>query len=74
MIWQSLSNVKTRSPVLFCSDALLQRIASSRLHRESRSSTIMPFTIATWNINSVRLRIGAVTRFLETWKPGVLPA
>ena len=28
--------------------------------------------IATWNINSVRLRIGLVTRFLETWKPDVL--
>jgi exodeoxyribonuclease-3 len=32
----------------------------------------MAFTIATWNINSVRLRIGIVTRFLETWKPDVL--
>lgn len=28
--------------------------------------------IATWNINSVRLRIGLVTRFLETWRPDVL--
>lgn len=32
----------------------------------------MSFTIATWNINSVRLRIGLVTRFLEQWKPDVL--
>lgn len=28
--------------------------------------------IATWNINSVRLRIGLVTRFLDTWQPDVL--
>ncbi len=28
--------------------------------------------IATWNINSVRLRIGLVTKFLETWQPDVL--
>jgi exodeoxyribonuclease-3 len=28
--------------------------------------------IATWNINSVRLRIGLVCRFLETWQPDVL--
>jgi exodeoxyribonuclease III len=32
----------------------------------------MSFSIATWNINSVRLRIGLVTRFLEQWKPDVL--
>lgn len=28
--------------------------------------------IATWNINSVRLRIGLVTRFLESWRPDIL--
>lgn len=32
----------------------------------------MTLKIATWNINSVRLRIGLVTRLLETWKPDVL--
>jgi exodeoxyribonuclease-3 len=32
----------------------------------------MSFTVATWNINSVRLRIDNVVRFLETWKPDVL--
>ena len=32
----------------------------------------MPLKIATWNINSVRLRIGLVTRFLETWQPDIL--
>jgi exodeoxyribonuclease-3 len=32
----------------------------------------MNFTIATWNINSVRLRIDLVVRFLETWQPEVL--
>ncbi len=29
-------------------------------------------TVATWNINSVRLRIGLVERFLETAKPDIL--
>ncbi len=32
----------------------------------------MPFTIATWNINSVRLRIDLVTRFLAEHGPDVL--
>jgi exodeoxyribonuclease-3 len=32
----------------------------------------MSFTIATWNINSVRLRIDLVARFVETWQPDVL--
>jgi exodeoxyribonuclease III len=32
----------------------------------------MPFTIATWNINSVRLRIGLVERFLAEYAPDVL--
>jgi exodeoxyribonuclease III len=32
----------------------------------------MPLTIATWNINSVRLRIGLVRRFLEEHRPDVL--
>ncbi len=32
----------------------------------------MPFTVATWNINSVRLRIGLVERFLSETKPDVL--
>jgi exodeoxyribonuclease-3 len=32
----------------------------------------MSLRIATWNINSVRLRIDLVTRFLEQWAPDVL--
>jgi exodeoxyribonuclease-3 len=32
----------------------------------------MTFRIATWNINSVRLRIDLVVRFLQQWKPDVL--
>jgi exodeoxyribonuclease III len=32
----------------------------------------MALTLATWNINSVRLRIGLVRRFLETQSPDVL--
>ena len=32
----------------------------------------MTLSIATWNINSVRLRIGLVTRLLEHWQPDVL--
>lgn len=32
----------------------------------------MPFSIATWNINSVRLRLPIVQRFLKTWQPDML--
>jgi exodeoxyribonuclease-3 len=32
----------------------------------------MPFTITTWNINSVRLRIDLVAKFLKTRRPDVL--
>lgn len=32
----------------------------------------MPLTIATWNINSVRLRIDTVARFVEAFRPDVL--
>ena len=32
----------------------------------------MPFTIATWNINSVRLREGLVARLLEAEAPDIL--
>jgi len=32
----------------------------------------MPISIATWNINSVRLRIGLVTGFLDQYNPDVL--
>lgn len=32
----------------------------------------MPFKLATWNINSVRLRIGIVETYLETHQPDVL--
>ena len=32
----------------------------------------MSLTVATWNINSVRLRIGLVTKLLERWQPDVL--
>ena len=29
----------------------------------------MSLKLATWNINSVRLRIGLVTKLLEGWQP-----
>ncbi|MFM8747580.1 MAG: exodeoxyribonuclease III [Aestuariivirga sp.] len=32
----------------------------------------MPLKVVSWNINSVRLRIGLVTRLLDLWKPDVL--
>jgi len=32
----------------------------------------MRFTVATWNINSVRLRIGLVARYLQEQQPDVL--
>jgi exodeoxyribonuclease-3 len=32
----------------------------------------MPLSVATWNINSVRLRIGLVRRLLAGWAPDVL--
>src|SRR6476620_4130098 len=32
----------------------------------------MSLKVATWNINSVRLRIGLVTKLLERWQPDVL--
>ena len=32
----------------------------------------MTLKIATWNINSIRLRIGLVTRFLRGWQPDIL--
>lgn len=32
----------------------------------------MPYSIATWNINSVRLRINIVTELLEKYKPDIL--
>jgi len=32
----------------------------------------MSLSVVTWNINSVRLRIGLVTKLLEHWKPDVL--
>ncbi len=32
----------------------------------------MPFTVATWNINSVRLRIDLVAKFLKSARPDVL--
>ncbi|MBI2718587.1 MAG: exodeoxyribonuclease III [Rhizobiales bacterium] len=32
----------------------------------------MTLTLATWNINSVRLRIDLVTRFLRQWQPDIL--
>jgi exodeoxyribonuclease-3 len=32
----------------------------------------LEFSVTTWNINSVRLRIGLVTRYLGEWKPDVL--
>ena len=32
----------------------------------------MPFTLATWNINSVRLREGLVARLLQEQAPDIL--
>ena len=32
----------------------------------------MPVSVATWNINSVRLRIRMVLKFLRTYQPDVL--
>ncbi len=32
----------------------------------------MKFKLATWNINSVRLRLGLIERFVETYQPDVL--
>ena len=32
----------------------------------------MSLSVVTWNINSVRLRIGLVTRLLQHWQPDVL--
>jgi len=32
----------------------------------------MPLTVATWNINSIRPRIGIVTRFLDRYRPDIL--
>jgi exodeoxyribonuclease-3 len=32
----------------------------------------MPFSIATWNINSIRLRLPIVARLLDGWRPDVL--
>ena len=32
----------------------------------------MPFSIATWNINSVRLRMPLVAQFLAEYQPDVL--
>jgi exodeoxyribonuclease-3 len=32
----------------------------------------MPLTLVTWNINSVRLRIGNVLRLIEEWQPDLL--
>lgn len=32
----------------------------------------MPLSIATWNINSVRLRMPLVEHFLKTWQPDIL--
>jgi exonuclease III len=32
----------------------------------------MTFSLATWNINSVRLRLPLVTRFLRSYAPDIL--
>lgn len=32
----------------------------------------MPITFATWNINSVRLRMPLVQRFLKAYQPDIL--
>src|ERR1700677_218348 len=38
----------------------------------SAPSPPLPFSLATWNINSVRLRIDLVARFLDAHQPDVL--
>ena len=50
------------------SAAWLNRTASPR----NVSKRAMPITIATWNINSVRLRQSLVVEFLEKWQPDIL--
>src|SRR6188472_1831213 len=54
--------VPDRAPTFFA-------LAADALAGQSNAMTLK---IATWNINSVRLRIGLVVRFLETWKPDIL--
>jgi exodeoxyribonuclease III len=46
--------------------------AAPILRRLERGTTILRFTVATWNINSVRLRIGHVERYLKEHRPDVL--
>ena len=40
--------------------------------RQLRPSAVLSLTIATWNINSVRLRIASVKRFVEERRPDLL--
>ena len=40
--------------------------------RPKKNAGTRPLRIATWNINSVRLRIELVCRVLQTWQPDVL--
>jgi exodeoxyribonuclease III len=53
--------------------APLQRAAGQSLSLLPQwRQTAMRFTLATWNINSVRLRIGLVARYLREQQPDVL--
>src|SRR5947208_1532854 len=45
---------------------------STTLTPSDRTSPLMPLTITTWNINSVRLRIDLVAKFLKAVRPDVL--
>src|SRR4051795_7269306 len=51
------------------SSQLKARLRNSRL---SAGSHGMQFTLTTWNINSVRLRINLVAKFLKAVRPDVL--
>jgi exodeoxyribonuclease III len=51
--------------------ALSLRVMAGSFRRQPPGDP-MPLTIATWNINSVRLRMPIVERFLEQWQPDIL--
>ena len=53
--------------------APLQRLRSRHCPALSRrQAASLRFTVSTWNINSVRLRIGLVARYLQEHQPDVL--
>src|SRR5947199_5913692 len=46
--------------------------ARLRIGWRQNISGIMPLTVTTWNINSVRLRINLVSRFIKAVRPDVI--